>query len=168
MADGGRAATGAMPFASGGVELRRETHQPPPGARHNPLNAGVARWFAPVTDAADSHTCGRLRVQPGLFTRLAPCSRLENREHRSDEAGRHQPCPRRKACRDNRLRAGVGQPVRYRKRHDVDSCAGWPRARRHVDRAARRGPRRRFSRVTASRRSGSIRPRRRIGYLWKR
>ena len=77
MADGGRYRRRRHAvFASGpGVELRREPHQPHFQALdYNPLNGGVARWFAPVTDAAaDSHAMRTiLGFSRGLFTRLAP------------------------------------------------------------------------------------------------
>jgi hypothetical protein len=77
MADGGRYRRRRHAvFASGpGVELRREPHQPHFQALdYNPLNGGVARWFAPVTDAAaDSHAMRTiLEFSRGLFTRLAP------------------------------------------------------------------------------------------------
>jgi len=77
MADGGRYRRRRHAvFASGpGVELRREPHQPHFQALdYNPLNGGVARWFAPVTDAAaDSHAMRTiLEFTRGLFARLAP------------------------------------------------------------------------------------------------
>jgi hypothetical protein len=77
MADGGRYRRRRHAvFASGpGVELRRAPHQPHFQALdYNPLNGGVARWFAPVTDAAaDSHAMRTiLEFSRGLFTRLAP------------------------------------------------------------------------------------------------
>jgi hypothetical protein len=77
MADGGRYRRRRHAvFASGpGVELRRAPHQPHFQALdYNPLNGGVARWFAPVTDAAaDSHAMRTiLEFSRGLFMRLAP------------------------------------------------------------------------------------------------
>ena len=77
MADGGRYRRRRHAvFASGpGVEIRREPHQPHFQALdYNPLNGGVARWFAPVTDAAaGSHTMRTiLEFSRGLFARLAP------------------------------------------------------------------------------------------------
>jgi hypothetical protein len=76
MADGGRyrrrrhAVFGWGP----GAELQREPHQPHfQGLDYNPLNGGVARWFAPVTDAAAGSGSMRtiLEFSRALFTGLA-------------------------------------------------------------------------------------------------
>jgi len=77
MADGGRYRRRRHAvFASGpDDEIRREPHQPHFQALdYNPLNGGVARWFAPVTDAAaDSHAMRTiLEFSRALFVKLAP------------------------------------------------------------------------------------------------
>ena len=77
MADGGRYRRRRHAvFASGpGEATRREPHQPHFQALdYNPLNGGVARWFAPVTEAAaDSHAMRTiLEFSRALFASLAP------------------------------------------------------------------------------------------------
>jgi hypothetical protein len=77
MADGGRYRRRRHAvFASGHAdEIRREPHQPHFQALdYNPLNGGVARWFAPVTDAvAHSHAMRTiLEFSRALFATLAP------------------------------------------------------------------------------------------------
>jgi hypothetical protein len=77
MADGGRYRRRRHAvFASGpGVELRREPHQPHFQALdYNPLNGGVTRWFAPISDAAAGSRSMRtiLQFSRSLFGRLAP------------------------------------------------------------------------------------------------
>jgi hypothetical protein len=77
MADGGRYRRRRhAAFASGpGDEIRRQAHQPHFQALdYNPLNGGVARWFAPVTDAAaDSHAMRTvLEFSRALFASLSP------------------------------------------------------------------------------------------------
>ena len=76
MADGGRyrrrrhAVFGAA--ADGPIE--RRSHQPHyQGLDYNPLNGGVARWFAPVTDAVAGGESLRtiLEFSRALFSRLA-------------------------------------------------------------------------------------------------
>jgi hypothetical protein len=77
MADGGRyrRRRHAVFVAGPRGEIRREAHQPHFQALdYNPLNGGVARWFAPVTDAAAGTSAMRtiLQFSRSLFGRLAP------------------------------------------------------------------------------------------------
>lgn len=71
MADGGRYRRRRYAvFTAEGNQLRRQPHQPHyQTLRHNPLNGGVARWFAPVRDdVADGPT---LRSGIRALTRTA-------------------------------------------------------------------------------------------------
>jgi hypothetical protein len=77
MADGGRYRRRRHSVFASGPDgaIRREPHQPHFQALdYNPLNGGVARWFAPVTDAAaDSHAMRTiLEFSRALFASLAP------------------------------------------------------------------------------------------------
>jgi hypothetical protein len=77
MADGGRYRRRRHAvFATGpSGAIGRQPHQPHfQGLDYNPLNGGVARWFAPVTDAAaESHAMRTiLEFSRALFVRLAP------------------------------------------------------------------------------------------------
>jgi hypothetical protein len=77
MADGGRYRRRRHAvFAAGpGSTISREPHQPHFQALdYNPLNGGVARWFAPVTPAVgESRALGTiLEFSRALFARLAP------------------------------------------------------------------------------------------------
>jgi hypothetical protein len=77
MADGGRYRRRRHSVFAAGPDgaIRREPHQPHFQALdYNPLNGGVARWFAPVTDAAaDSHAMRTiLEFSRALFASLAP------------------------------------------------------------------------------------------------
>jgi hypothetical protein len=77
MADGGRYRRRRHSVFASGPDgaIRREPHRPHFQALdYNPLNGGVARWFAPVTDAAaDSHAMRTiLEFSRALFASLAP------------------------------------------------------------------------------------------------
>ena len=77
MADGGRYRRRRHAVFSAGLEggLRREAHQPHfQGLDYNPLNGGIARWFAPITDAAAGSQALRtiLEFSRALFAKLAP------------------------------------------------------------------------------------------------
>jgi len=77
MADGGRYRRRRHAVFTAGPrgEIRRAAHQPHFQALdYNPLNGGVARWFAPITDAAAGSAAMRtiLQFSRSLFGRLTP------------------------------------------------------------------------------------------------
>lgn len=77
MADGGRyrRRRHAVFAAAGDGRITREAHQPHWQARvYNPLNGGVARWFAPVTEAVGNSVSLTTILRAGrqLFDALAP------------------------------------------------------------------------------------------------
>jgi hypothetical protein len=77
MADGGRYRRRRHAVFSAGPrgEIRREPNQPHFQALdYNPLNGGVTRWFAPISDAAVGSRSMRtiLQFSRSLFGRLAP------------------------------------------------------------------------------------------------
>jgi hypothetical protein len=80
MADGGRYRRRRHAvFAAAGPDsaVTREPHQPHyQGLDYNPLNGGVARWFAPVSQASGEGPSLRtiLRFCHALFGRLAPAA----------------------------------------------------------------------------------------------
>ena len=107
MADGGRYRRRRHAvFASGpGVEFRREPHQPHFQALdYNPLNGGVARWFAPVTDAAADSRAMRtiLEFSRALFapagSAMSPAGRSRSISSGSKRGSAPSAGPRRKAC----------------------------------------------------------------------
>jgi hypothetical protein len=76
MADGGRYRRRRHAVFGGGAEgpIERREHQPHfQGLDYNPLNGGVARWFAPVTEAVGDGQSLRtiLEFSRALFSRLA-------------------------------------------------------------------------------------------------
>jgi len=77
MADGGRYRRRRHAVFAAGVDgvIERQPHQPHyQTLDYNPLNGGVARWFAPITaDAGDAHALRTiLEFSRALFTRLVP------------------------------------------------------------------------------------------------
>lgn len=76
MADGGRYRRRRFAcFRAGAAGIVRKPHQPHYQSRdYNPLNGGVQRWFAPVTEAAAGHPAMRaiLETCRELFDRLMP------------------------------------------------------------------------------------------------
>jgi hypothetical protein len=77
MADGGRYRRRRHAVFAAGADgaIERRPHQPHYQALdYNPLNGGVARWFAPMTDAVSEGQSLRtiLQFTRALFSRLAP------------------------------------------------------------------------------------------------
>jgi hypothetical protein len=77
MADGGRYRRRRHGVFAAGQEgaIERQPHQPHfQGLDYNPLNGGIARWFAPITpEVAGGHSLGTiLEFSRALFGRLAP------------------------------------------------------------------------------------------------
>jgi hypothetical protein len=77
MADGGRYRRRRHAVFAAGADgsIERQPHQPHFQALdYNPLNGGVARWFAPIEDAVGDRRPMRtiLEFSRALFTRLAP------------------------------------------------------------------------------------------------
>ncbi|MBV9786315.1 MAG: 2OG-Fe dioxygenase family protein [Acidisphaera sp.] len=102
MADGGRyrRRRHAVFAAAPGQEIVRRPHQPHyQGRDYNPLNGGVERWFAPITDEIGSGATLTtiLRFCRDLFDRLAPDTAWHIELHqfrieaRSGETGRPTP-----------------------------------------------------------------------------
>lgn len=76
MADGGRYRRRRFAtFAVSAGDIRRKPHQPHYQSRdYNALNGGIARWFAPVTEAIAAHPATRAVIGScdALFTALTP------------------------------------------------------------------------------------------------
>src|SRR5437899_5514505 len=76
MADGGRYRRRRFAaFRAAGSEIVRKPHQPHYQSRdYNPLNRGLTRWFAPVTEAVARHPAqtAMLRASRALLDRMTP------------------------------------------------------------------------------------------------